>query len=86
MNAAIVKYGESVVERPIVIEGYSNIGEPEDPLSSSRHRAILVRRYLWNHFQLDEEMLGVVSMKTPATGTPSAPWDGVCVVVLNGHQ
>lgn len=87
LNAAMAKYGESVVQRPIVIEGYSSAGKPEDQLSSSRHRALLVRQYLRNHFQLDGDTLGVVSMKASPIGRPSTdPWDGVCLVVLNGHQ
>jgi phospholipid/cholesterol/gamma-HCH transport system substrate-binding protein len=87
LNAAMAKYGESVIERPIVIEGYSNAGDPQDQLSSSRHRALLVRQYLRNHFQFDGDTLGVVSMKASPAGRPSTDaWDGVCLVVLNGHQ
>ena len=84
LNAAIAKYGESVMQRPIVIEGYSSAADPGDQLSSSRHRSILVRQYLQRHFQLDGQMLGVVSLnKSPIETQADPPGDGVCVVVLN---
>jgi len=84
LRAAVAQYGESVAERPIVIEIYSTADDPADQLSVSRHRAILVRHYLQIHFQLDGEKLGVVSMKRSSIqvqGDP--PWDGVCIVVLS---
>lgn len=77
-------YGESVVERPMVIEAYSTVSDPSDRLSISRHRAILVRQYLQLHFQLDGERLGVVSMKNASIQSQDdPPRDGVCIVVLN---
>jgi phospholipid/cholesterol/gamma-HCH transport system substrate-binding protein len=87
LNAAIAKYGESVIDRPIVLEGYSSAGDPGDQPSSSRNRALLVRQYLKSHFQLDGETLGVVSMKkSPISTQTDPPFDGVCVVVMNGHR
>ena len=84
LNAAISIYGESVVERPIVIETYSTASDPADQLLVSRHRGILVRQYLRTHFQLDAEKLGVVSMKNlPIQSQDDPPRDGVCIVVLN---
>lgn len=87
LDSAIIQNGESVVDRAIVIEGYSNSVDQADQLSSSRIRAILVRQYLQSHFQLSAGDLGVVSMKNaPPEGLGHSPWDGVCVVVLKGRR
>jgi phospholipid/cholesterol/gamma-HCH transport system substrate-binding protein len=87
LNAAISQYGESVVERPMVIEAYSNAGNAAEQLSSSHHRAILVRLYLQSHFRLDGDTIGVVSMKKfPVESAAVTPLDGICIVVLSRHQ
>jgi hypothetical protein len=73
------------IESPIVIEGYWSGSNPADQLLLSRNRAILVRRYLQNHFQLDPERLGVVPLKNlPPSGLDRSNWDGICIVVLEG--
>jgi phospholipid/cholesterol/gamma-HCH transport system substrate-binding protein len=88
LDAALDKFGGSVFDRPIVIEGYSNRADPPnsppaDPLSSSRHRAILVRQYLENRFQLFPSNLGIVAMSgSPPDGLGHSEWDGICLVFL----
>ena len=83
LNATLKDYGESIIESPIVIEGYSNGAVSADQLRCSRSRAMLVRQYLQTHFQLDASNLGVVPMKNaPPNGMEHATWDGVCIVVL----
>ena len=87
LNAAIVQYGDSVIDRPIVIEGYSDGVDPADQLSSSRNRAILVREYLHRRFHLDQSDLGIVSMRnSPPDGLGHSQWDGICVVFVRRHQ
>jgi hypothetical protein len=82
-----VQYGASAVESPIVIEGYSAGGNAADQLASSRNRAILVRRYLQTHFQLDLGNLGAVPMmNVPPSGLDHPTWDGICIVVLKGRS
>lgn len=91
LNAAVAKFGNSIVGTPIVIEGYSDAADASDRLSESRQHAILVRQYLQRHFQLDAAGLGVVSLKnSPLPGSDHNEWSGVCVVVvrqikLKGH-
>jgi phospholipid/cholesterol/gamma-HCH transport system substrate-binding protein len=83
LNAAVAKYGDSVVNDPIVIEGYSDAVDLADQIASSRDRAILVREYLQRHFQLDRNDLGIVSMgNSPPNGVGHSRWDGICVVFL----
>jgi len=91
LNAAMDKFGESVFDRPIVIEGYSNgsdpPNDPADPVSSSRHRAILVREYLQSRFQLYPSNLGIVPLKSsPPNGVGHSEWDGICLVFLRPQQ
>jgi phospholipid/cholesterol/gamma-HCH transport system substrate-binding protein len=91
LDAAMDKFGESVFDRPIVIEGYSNgadpANDPADPVSSSRHRAILVRLYLQNRFQLYPSNLGIVALQSsPPGGLVHSEWDGICLVFLRPQQ
>jgi phospholipid/cholesterol/gamma-HCH transport system substrate-binding protein len=83
LNAALVQYGDSVLESPIVVEGYRDGDVPADQLRLSRSRAMLVRQYLQTHFQLDTSNLGIVAMRnSPPDGMNRATWDGICLVVL----
>jgi len=83
LDSAVASHGDSIVESPIVIEGYWNDANAPEQLGRSRSRAILVRHYLQYHFQLDASHLGVVAMRSlPPTGLDHATWDGVCIVIL----
>lgn len=83
LNSALAEYGENILESPIVIEGYVDGVNPADQLPLSHNRAILVRSYLQNHFQLDPGHLGAVPMKNlPPSGIDHPDWDGICIVVL----
>ena len=80
---ALAQYGESVVGRPIVVEGYSEIDGPANQLSLSRGRAVVARQYLLNHFRLNSANLGAVPlMNLPPSGSGHPTWDGICIVVL----
>jgi phospholipid/cholesterol/gamma-HCH transport system substrate-binding protein len=87
LNDAIVQDGGSALNRPMVIEGYSDGADSADQMSSSRNRAILVREYLQTRYQLDPNKLGIVAMRnSPPKGVGHSHWDGVCVVVLRPHK
>ena len=87
LNAAIDEYGDSVLDHPIVIEGYSDGADRADELSSSRNRAVLVREYLQHRFQLDPSKIGIVSMRdSPPDGVSHSRWDGICVVFLRRQE
>jgi len=80
LSNALTDSGDSVIVSPIVIEGYCGGAEQ---LLRSRSRAILVRQYLQNHFQLDSSQLGIVPLKNlPPSGMGHATWDGICIVVV----
>jgi phospholipid/cholesterol/gamma-HCH transport system substrate-binding protein len=90
LDATMDKLGESVFDRPIVIEGYSGANpanDSADPVSSSRHRAILVREYLQSRFQLYPSNLGIVPMESsPPNGLGHSEWNGICLVFLRPQQ
>lgn len=81
LNSTMAQSGDSIVERPIVIEGYWGGQNAADQLEFSRDRAILVRQYLQAHFQLDPGNVGAVSMMNLApSGLNHLTWDGICIV------
>ena len=83
LDSAMAQDGDSIIESPIVIEGYRDGGNTGDEIALSRDRAILVRQYLQAHFQLDPGNLGAVSMMNlPPRGLDHTIWDGVCIVVV----
>ncbi len=83
LDNAMAQYGDAIVESPIVVEGYWGGDNPAEALPLSRDRAILVRRYLQTHFQLDPGNVGAVPMKNlPPSGLDHPTWDGICIVVL----
>ena len=85
LSTALTQHGESFAESAIVIEGYANGGVPADQLRLSRSRAMAVRQYVQQRFELDPKNLGVVPMNSaPPKGVERATWDGVCIVVLLG--
>jgi phospholipid/cholesterol/gamma-HCH transport system substrate-binding protein len=87
LNSALAQHGDSIFESPIVVEGYRGGDNPADQLIVSHNRAILVRLYLQNHFQLDPGHLGAVAMKDlPPSGLDHSSWDGICILVLKGKQ
>ena len=86
LHAGLTQAGESVAGRPIIIEGYANGGVPADQLRLSRNRAMAVRQYVQERFEIDPKHLGAVPMKSaPPKELGRASWDGVCIVVLLGN-
>jgi phospholipid/cholesterol/gamma-HCH transport system substrate-binding protein len=84
IDSAIAQSGDSVVQSPIVVEGYSDSGNVADQLAESRRRSLVVRSYVLNHFQLDPGHLGAVALADrPPTGLDHPAWNGVAIVVLN---
>jgi phospholipid/cholesterol/gamma-HCH transport system substrate-binding protein len=83
LDSTLAQYGDSIVASPIIVEGYRGGHDAADQLIVSRSRAILVRRYIQYHFQLDSGHLGAVPLKNvPPNGVGHSGWDGICIVVL----
>ncbi len=83
LDEAIASHGDLVASRPIVVEGYSDGSDAGEQLTQSRARAILVRNYVQNHFQLDASHFGVVALNhLPPSGIDHPAWNGVCIVIV----
>ena len=83
LDQAISSTGDLFADTPIVVEGYASIADGSEQLAKSRSRAMMVRRYLENHFELDGSHLGVVAMRSaPPVGLQHTTWDGVCLVIV----
>jgi phospholipid/cholesterol/gamma-HCH transport system substrate-binding protein len=85
LDATFAQYGDAMLERPVVVEGYAS-GAAGKQLRLSRSRALVVRQYMATRIQIDIKNLGIVPLKdTPPTGLGRTKWDGICLVVLNGR-
>jgi phospholipid/cholesterol/gamma-HCH transport system substrate-binding protein len=83
---ALVEHAGSIAEQPVIIEGYSGGEARASQQRVSRARAMLVRQYVQQQFQLEAKNLGVVPLNAaPPNGTGRATWDGVCIVLLEAE-
>jgi phospholipid/cholesterol/gamma-HCH transport system substrate-binding protein len=84
LNVTVGQYGESIFQSPLVIEGYSDTTDEGQRLATSRARALLVRHYLQNHFQLEPSSIGSVALENqPPLGLDRRDWNGVAIVILS---
>jgi phospholipid/cholesterol/gamma-HCH transport system substrate-binding protein len=89
LNLTVGQYGASILQSPLVIEGYSDTADAAQRLATSRTRAILVRNYLQNHFQLEPSSIGSVALENhPPAGLDHGDWNGIAIVILDapGHR
>lgn len=83
IDAAITSYGDAVFEHPVVIEGYSDAGNPADQLALSYNRAFLVRTYLVSRFPFVAKNVGVMPLNSmPPQGVNHDRWSGVCISMV----
>jgi phospholipid/cholesterol/gamma-HCH transport system substrate-binding protein len=74
---------DSVIDQPIIVEGYSNQASAANEMVTSRSRSLIVARYLEKRFHLGAENIGVMPLN--ATAPPSSgkdSWDGACIVLV----
>jgi phospholipid/cholesterol/gamma-HCH transport system substrate-binding protein len=82
LDGTVSKYGDSIIENPIIVEGYSDDSNPRDRLAVSRDRSIQVRNYIQTHFQLNPANLGAVALEDrPPSGMDRSKWNGVAIVI-----
>jgi phospholipid/cholesterol/gamma-HCH transport system substrate-binding protein len=89
LNVTVAQYGATILQSPLVIEGYSDTADAAQRLATSRTRAILVRNYLQNHFQLDPSTIGSVALENqPPAGLDRGDWNGIAIVIVDasGHR
>ncbi|MGC2327071.1 MAG: MlaD family protein [Candidatus Sulfotelmatobacter sp.] len=74
---------DSVIDQPIIVEGYSNQASAANEMVMSRSRSLIVARYLEKRFHFSARNIGVMplnDMAPPASGKGS--WDGACIVLI----
>lgn len=68
---------------PVVVEGYSSTGAPDQQYIASRQRALLVRDFLESRFHLKPDRTGIMPLGDhPPKKTGKQSWDGVCLVLV----
>ena len=73
----------SVIDQPIIVEGYSNQALDADEMVASRSRSILVAHYLEEHFHLSARNIGLMPLNaTEPASSGKSSWNGACVVLL----
>jgi phospholipid/cholesterol/gamma-HCH transport system substrate-binding protein len=68
---------------PIMVEGYSTGGMPDQRFLVARQRADEVRQYLESRFRLNSKLVGIMPLEDrPPPGSGKQMWDGVCLVLV----
>ena len=74
---------DSVMDQPIIIEGYSNHASAADELATSRSRSLLIAHYLEKRFHLSARNIGLMPLSdTAPSSSGKDSWDGACIVLL----
>ena len=76
---------DSVMNQPIIIEGYSNHASAGDEMVTSRSRSLLIAHYLEKRFHLSAKNIGLMPLNSTAPSSSGKDsWDGACIVLLTG--
>jgi phospholipid/cholesterol/gamma-HCH transport system substrate-binding protein len=74
---------DSVMDQPIIIEGYSNHASAADEMATSRSRSLLIAHYLEKRFHLSARNIGLMPLSdTAPSSSGKDSWDGACIVLL----
>jgi phospholipid/cholesterol/gamma-HCH transport system substrate-binding protein len=86
LDTTLTQYGDSIIESPVIVEGYSNNGDLVSRMAISRYRSLLVRSYLVKGFQLVPGNVDSVALQdqTPK-GVGHSTWNGVSILVLKAQ-
>jgi phospholipid/cholesterol/gamma-HCH transport system substrate-binding protein len=73
----------TIFDRPLVVEGYSDQPSNADEIGLSLSRALLVAHYLERRFHLSAKNVGIMPLNaTPPPSSGENSWNGVCIVLL----
>jgi len=83
LDSAIAPYLEHVSSGVVIVEGYSQMGTPDEQYLRSQERASVVRSYLIAKFHLDPQATGAMPLSAQSPESPGkTPWDGVALAVV----
>jgi phospholipid/cholesterol/gamma-HCH transport system substrate-binding protein len=76
---------DSVMDQPIIVEGYSDHASAADEMATSRSRSLLIAHYLEKRFHLSAKNIGLMPLNgTAPSSSGKDSWDGACIVLLAG--
>ena len=83
VDKAMADFVPDLPNRPIVVEGYSERGSPDERFRRSQQHALALQRYLQTRFKLAANLVGEIPLgDTPPNSTGKQQWDGVALVLL----
>ncbi|MEO5926410.1 MAG: MlaD family protein [Bryobacteraceae bacterium] len=83
LDTAMAEYVPFLPNSPLMIEGYSAEGSPEDKYRKAQQRAVLAQAYVQSRFQLNPKYIGAIPLvETPPVKTGKTSWDGLALVLV----
>jgi hypothetical protein len=83
VDKAMADFVPDLPNRPIVVEGYSERGSPDERFRQSQQHALALQRYLQTRFKLAANLVGEIPLgDTPPDSTGKQRWDGAALVLL----
>lgn len=83
LDTAMAKLVAYLPNSPIVVEGYSNAGEPPQQYLVSRERAEAASQYIESRFHLKPDRVGIMPLGNhPPSKTGRKEWNGLCLVLV----
>ena len=83
LDHAMDNFVSYLPNRPLIVEGYSNQGAPDEEYLRSQQRAATVEQYLEARFRLDPSLVGGIPLEgAPPEASGKTAWDGISLVVL----
>jgi phospholipid/cholesterol/gamma-HCH transport system substrate-binding protein len=74
---------DSVFDKPIVVEGYSNQASVAEEMATSRSRSLIIAHYLEKRFHLNAKNIGLMPLNATAPSSSGKDsWDGACIVLV----
>ncbi len=83
LDHAMAAFVSDLPNRPLIVEGYSSEGSPDEEYRKSQQRAEAVRQYLQDRFKLKPDLVGEIPLEqSPPEASGKKDWDGVSLVLL----
>jgi phospholipid/cholesterol/gamma-HCH transport system substrate-binding protein len=79
LGVAVAKYLPIAPKGPLVVEGYCQKETEDDQFLCSRERALRVRNYIVDKFQINSEYVGIVAMGARRTGSNAGNTNGIAL-------
>lgn len=83
LDHAMSAFVSDLPNRPLIVEGYSNRGLPDEEYRRSQERAAAVQQYLEARFRLKPDLVGEIPLESaPPEASGKKEWDGIALVLL----